>query len=57
MELGAATALIQKIQTTQDGGLRISLDIPSLEVDLVKKLLEIAVTDKQVTVAFVKVEM
>jgi len=40
-ELGATEALINKIQTTVDGGARITLDINPDSIDLIKKLIDI----------------
>lgn len=54
-ELGVAKGIIQKVQTTVDGGLRVSLDFGGCDLDLVKKLLEISMGEtKQVVVAFVR---
>lgn len=39
--LGKAQAVIEKIQTTKDGGARITLDMTSIDSDLIKTLLEL----------------
>lgn len=41
IEIGACDALINKIQTTVDGGARITLDINPDNLDLIKKLFDI----------------
>lgn len=41
IELGACEALINKIQTTIDGGARITLDINPDNLELIKKLMDI----------------
>lgn len=38
--IGACMAITNKIQTTVDGGLRLTFDIDQHNVDLVSKLLE-----------------
>jgi hypothetical protein len=54
-ELGAAEAIIQKIQTTVDGGLRVTIDMSADNFELVKKLLELKANgDNQVYVGFAR---
>lgn len=38
-ELGAAEALIYKVQTLADGGLRVTLDLSAQDITLVQKLM------------------
>lgn len=40
MLLGCAEALIEKVQTTKDGGFRITIDVPDSEVKLVQALIQ-----------------
>ena len=40
IELGAASAILYKIQTLVDGGARITLDLGSHNVELISKLIE-----------------
>lgn len=37
--LGVGDALIYKIQTTVDGGMRITIDLPETDIDLVQSLM------------------
>lgn len=56
-ELGSSEAIINKVSTMQDGGLRITIDLPSTASDLASRLLELKVrSGGVVTVAFVSVE-
>lgn len=50
--LGSSQALINKVTNTIDGGLRITIDIPSTDIDLAKALLSLAVDSKEVFVNF-----
>jgi hypothetical protein len=38
-ELGAAEALIYKVQTLADGGLRVTLDLSAQDISIVQKLM------------------
>lgn len=38
-KLGAAEALIYKVQTLADGGLRVTLDLSAQDIGLVQKLM------------------
>lgn len=38
-EIGAAEALIYKVQTLADGGLRVTLDLSAQDIQLVQKLM------------------
>lgn len=49
-------AIIEKVQTTIDGGIRVSLDFSANEVDLAQQLLSIKLTQGKVAVAFQKLE-
>ena len=52
-EIGAAEAIIYKVQTLTDGGLRVTLDLSSQDVELVKKLLtRYAIGETLVNVGF-----
>ena len=44
MEIGACEAIINKIQTTVDGGVRITLDINPDAEEIVKQLTEAGAT-------------
>lgn len=55
--LGAALALINKIQTTIDGGFRLTLDLPDSEVGLIKTLMDLKSNpyeEQKLYIAFVK---
>lgn len=53
-EIGSSVALIYKVQTTIDGGARITLDLPSVASDLAKQLLEMKLLGREmVAVGFV----
>jgi hypothetical protein len=38
-EIGAAEALIYKVQTLADGGLRVTLDLSAQDISIVQKLM------------------
>lgn len=38
--IGVGQGLINKVQTTADGGLRVTLDFPETDIDMVKRLME-----------------
>jgi len=40
-EIGSSAAVINKIQTTADGGARITLDIPSHETKIITDLMRL----------------
>lgn len=52
--LGNSIAVINKVQNTTDGGLRVTLDIPSSDVELAQSLLKLAVENSSVIVQFLK---
>jgi hypothetical protein len=52
----SAMALIDKVQTTLDGGCRITLDLAANEVNLAQELLKIKLEQGRVFVAFQKVD-
>lgn len=57
IEIGSSVALIYKIQTTIDGGARVTIDLPSVSSDLAKSLLEMKLLGREmVAVAFVRYE-
>jgi hypothetical protein len=47
IEIGSCEAIINKIQTTMDGGARITLDLNSQDKEVIKKLLDIKLMDNQ----------
>jgi hypothetical protein len=47
-EIGSCEATINKIQTTIDGGARITLDLNSQDKEVIKKLLDIKLMDNQI---------
>jgi hypothetical protein len=47
IEIGSCEAIINKIQTTIDGGARITLDLNSQDKEVIKKLLDIKLMDNQ----------
>jgi hypothetical protein len=51
-QLGHSTAIINKVQNTLDGGLRVTLDMTAQDIDLVKTLLDLAVNKGTVLVQF-----
>ena len=56
-EIGAALSVINKVQTTADGGARITLDLPSISSDLISKLMTLKLQGRElVMVAFVETE-
>lgn len=56
-EIGASLCVIDKVQTTRDGGARITLDIPSVSSSLIGDLMHMKLTTEGlVMVAFVKAE-
>lgn len=55
--LGAARTIINKIQTTIDGGYRLTLDLPDSEIELIKTLMAFKADpykQKELFVAFVE---
>jgi hypothetical protein len=55
MEIGVSEAILTKLTTLSDGGIRIALDLPANQFGLAQKLLKIyADGDPLLTVAFVK---
>lgn len=57
VEIGASVAIIYKIQTTIDGGARLTIDLPSVSSDLVKELLGMKLHGREmVAVAFARNE-
>lgn len=47
IELGSCEAIINKIQTTIDGGARVTLDLNSNDKELIKKLIDIKLENNQ----------
>lgn len=47
-EIGSCEAIINRIQTTIDGGVRLTLDLNSDDSELIKKLLDIKLMDNRV---------
>ena len=57
VSLGAAEALINKIQTTIDGGFRLTLDLTTQESELIKTLIDLKANpheEQTLYVAFIK---
>lgn len=53
--IGSSLAIIQKIQTTIDGGARITLDLGQNDSELISKLMKLKLSgDELVFVAFVE---
>lgn len=46
-ELGSCEAIINKIQTTIDGGARVTLDLNSNDKELIKRLIDIKLEGSQ----------
>lgn len=46
-ELGSCEAIINKIQTTIDGGARVTLDLNSNDRELIKRLIDIKLEGSQ----------
>lgn len=56
-EIGASLATINKIQTTVDGGARITLDIPEINHEIASRLLKLKMQgDALLQVGFVQVK-
>lgn len=56
-EIGTAIAIVDKVQTTRDGGYRITIDLPDSEVSLAQNLLKIKAKGNQlVYVVFIEKE-
>jgi len=56
-EIGSCQGIINKIQTTLDGGVRLTLDLNPSESDLIKKLFELKMSEEpEVCVGFAKIE-
>jgi hypothetical protein len=47
-EIGSCTAIINKVQTTVDGGARITLDLNSNDKEIIKKLIDIKLENNQI---------
>jgi hypothetical protein len=47
-EIGSCTAIINKVQTTIDGGARITLDLNSHDKEIIKKLIDIKLDNNQI---------
>lgn len=52
----SALAIIEKVQTTIDGGTRVSLDFSANETELAKFLLHTKLTQGKIIAAFQRVE-
>jgi hypothetical protein len=46
-EVGSCVAIINKIQTTQDGGARLTLDICSEDAEIISKLMKLKLENKE----------
>lgn len=50
--LGVTRAQISRLATSADGGINLTLSIPANETDLVKKLLDVKIQNRQMLVVF-----
>ena len=56
-EIGACLATINKIQTTIDGGIRLTLDLNPTESEIIKKLFDLKISNtSEICVGFSKIE-
>ena len=56
-EIGAIEAIINKIQSIKDGSVRITLDIPQDQAEIIGELMKIAISPKPlIYVGFSKLE-
>ena len=56
-EIGAAPAIIYKVQTSIDGGARLTLDLPETSADLILQLMQRKMSGKELVMcAFVEME-
>ena len=54
-ELGSCQAIINKMSTTVDGGIRLTIDLNPESSELIKSLIDLAMSEEpNVLVAFVK---
>lgn len=56
-QLGAAQAIINKIQTTADGGARVTLDLNAQDYRIIQRLVELKLSGRElVGIAFAEIE-
>ena len=55
IEIGACLAVINKLQTTIDGGVRLTLDLNPSESEIIKKLFDLKINNEsEICVGFSK---